>query len=492
MDPWTPEGLTLRLSRSYRDSAVRGGLQIMMRSQWLRIALMLGVVTLGLALSITITPRSQVLFSIQVLAVLVAAWHGGLLMGLSATALSAIASVAITHIYIQDHPIGRVNVVALIIFAIVGAVVSAFMDRRRRQQIQLEDLQAQHARLAEVMHSIGIGHWYSDLPTQQMFWDAQCKAHYGLPPDAEITLDVLLGCVHPDDRDRLQGAAERAIFGHTSCDVDYRVVHRDGEVRWLRALGRGFYDKAGKPTRFDGITVDVTRQKMAEETLAEANRLKDQFLGALSHELRTPLNAVLGWARLLATGELPSHRVPHAVSVIERNAQAQARLVEDLLDLSSVVTGKLRLRIEPVDLGAVSLSALEGVRPAADARQVQLTDVGRSRRAVGAWRPGSPAADRLEPAVERREVHAASRHAYRLRCCPRARASGWKSATRGAGSSQRSCRTSSIASRRPKGRRCAACAVSVSAWRSSVSSRKRTAAPSKREATVRARARRSS
>ena len=297
-----PESLTLRLSRSYRDSAARRRLAIMMRSQWLRIVLMLGVVTLGLALSITVTPNSQIMFSIQVLAVLIAAWHGGLLMGLSATALSAIASVAISRVYIQDRPIARVNVVALIIFAIVGAVVSAFIDRRRRQQIQLEDLQAQHARLAEVMHSIGIGHWYSDLPTQQMFWDAQCKAHYGLPPDAEITLDVLLGCVHPDDRDRLQGAAERAIFGHTSCDVDYRVVHRDGEVRWLRALGRGFYDKAGKPTRFDGITVDVTRQKMAEETLAEANRLKDQFLGALSHELRTPLNAVLGWARLLAIG----------------------------------------------------------------------------------------------------------------------------------------------------------------------------------------------
>ena len=131
----------------------------MMRSQWLRIVLMLGVVTLGLALSIAVTPNSQIMFSIQVLAVLIAAWHGGLLMGLSATALSAIASVAISRVYIQDRPIARVNVAALIIFAIVGAVVSAFMDRRRRQQIQLEDLQAQHARLAEVMHSIGIGHW---------------------------------------------------------------------------------------------------------------------------------------------------------------------------------------------------------------------------------------------------------------------------------------------------------------------------------------------
>src|SRR6185436_12681615 len=229
----------------------------MMRSQWLRIVLMLGVVTLGLALSIVITPRSQILFSIQVLAVLIAAWHGGLLVGLSATALSAIASVAISRVYIQDRPIARVNVAALIIFAIVGAVVSAFMERRRRQQIQLEDLQAQHARLAEVMHSIGIGHWYSDLPAQQMFWDAQCKAHYGLPPDAEVTLDLFLERVHPDDRERVQSENERAVFSHTSCDVDYRVVHPDGQVRWLKALGRGFYDQYGHPTRFDGITVDI-------------------------------------------------------------------------------------------------------------------------------------------------------------------------------------------------------------------------------------------
>jgi PAS domain S-box-containing protein len=366
----------------------------MTRSHWFRIALMLGVVTLGLVLSIAITPQSQILFSIQVLAVLIAAWHGGLLIGLSATAFSAIASVAVSHLYVNGRQLAHVNAAALIIFAVVGAIVSAFMDRRRRQQLQHEELQMQHRRLAEVMHSIGIGHWYSDLPTQRMFWDAQCKAHYGLPPDAEITLDVLLGCVHSDDRDRVQSAAERAIFGHTSCDVDYRVVHPGGELRWLRALGRGFYDKAGKPTRFDGITVDVTRQKMAEESLAEANRLKDQFLGALSHELRTPLNAVLGWARLLATGDLPAHRVPHAVSVIERNAQAQARLVEDLLDLSSIVTGKLRLRIEPVDLGAVALSALDGVRPAADARQVQLqTAIDPEAR----WVPGD--SDRLRQIV---------------------------------------------------------------------------------------------
>src|SRR5206468_7864968 len=109
---------------------------------------------LGLVLSIAITPQSQILFSIQVLAVLIAAWHGGLLIGLSATAFSAIASVAVSHLYVNGRQLARVNAAALIIFAIVGAIVSALMDRRRRQQLQLEEHQMQHRRLAEVMHSI--------------------------------------------------------------------------------------------------------------------------------------------------------------------------------------------------------------------------------------------------------------------------------------------------------------------------------------------------
>jgi PAS domain S-box-containing protein len=366
----------------------------MKHAQWLSAGLTIGAVAFGLALSAVVAPHAHVIFSVLVVSVLVSAWYGGLLMGLGATVLSVVGGVAASRLDFNGAPVSRVNAVNLVVFAVIGAVVSAFVDRRRRQQLQLEDLRLQHGRLAEVMHSIGIGHWYSDLPTQQMYWDAQCKAHYGLPPDAEITLDVFIGCVHPDDRNRLQSAAERAVFGHTSCDEDYRVIHRDGEVRWLRALGRGFYDKAGRPTRFDGITVDITRQKLAEEALAEANTLKDQFLGALSHELRTPLNAVLGWARLLATGDLPPHRVPHAISVIERNAQAQARLVEDLLDLSSIVTGRLRLRVEPVDFGAVALSALDAVRPAADARHVLIkTDIATDAR----WLPGDP--DRLRQIV---------------------------------------------------------------------------------------------
>ena len=207
-------------------------------AQWLRAGMAMGAVALGLALSVSVAPNAHVIFSLLVVSVLIAAWFGGLLMGLAATVLGVIGSVSLSR-FAFVGPAADANIVDLIVFAIIGAVLSAFVDRRRRQQLQLEELRVQHWRLAEVMHSIGIGHWYSDLPTQQMFWDAQCKAHYGLPPDADVTLDVFLGCVHPDDRDRLQSAAERAVFGHTSCDVDYRVdLSRRGGALAARARTR--------------------------------------------------------------------------------------------------------------------------------------------------------------------------------------------------------------------------------------------------------------
>ena len=99
--------------------------------------------------------------------------------------------------------------VRLLVFAVVGAVVAALADRQRRQRLQLEDLRDQHSRFAEVMHSIGIGHWYSDLPTQQMHWDAQCKAHFGLPANAGVNLDVFIG-VHSSRGSRAVPEGRRA------------------------------------------------------------------------------------------------------------------------------------------------------------------------------------------------------------------------------------------------------------------------------------------
>jgi PAS domain S-box-containing protein len=345
----------------------------MNRSRKWRLIVPLLTMAAGLLVSALIAQEEHSPYSILVLTVMVSAWYGGHAMGLAATIAGVLATALIPldrQLWFALDAPGAV--VQLMVFAGVGAVTSSLVDRQRRQRVALEDLRAQHARLAAVMNAIGLGHWYSDLPSQQMFWDEQCRQHLGLGPEDEITLEQFYACIHPDDREAAQQAAERAVFGHASLDVDFRVLHPDGSLHWVKALGRGFYDAAGRPTRFEGIAVDITRQKDAEATLAQASRMKDEFLATLSHELRTPLNAVLGWTRLLSSGNLPAHRVEHALAVIERNAQLQARLVEDLLDVSSIITGRLRLRVEPVDLSAIISGTLDAIRPGAEARNISL------------------------------------------------------------------------------------------------------------------------
>ncbi len=137
----------------------------------------------------------------------------------------------------------------------------------------------------------------------------------------------------------------------------------------------------------------------------EANRLKDEFLATLSHELRTPLNAIVGWVHLLRSGQLPEEERRHAIDRIDRNAHAQAKLVQDLLDVSRITTGKLHLDIRDIDLGAVANNAIDACRPAADARQVGIVTQFTAARS----RPGrsrSAATGGVEPALERRAVYA--------------------------------------------------------------------------------------
>ncbi|MCA1616283.1 MAG: GAF domain-containing protein [Acidobacteria bacterium] len=104
----------------------------------------------------------------------------------------------------------------------------------------------------------------------------------------------------------------------------------------------------------------------------EVNRLKDEFLATLSHELRTPLTAVLGWTRLLATGQLDEATSKRAMETIERNAQSQVQLIDDILDVSRIIRGKLRLNVRPVDLAPVIETAVDAVRPAAAAKGIRL------------------------------------------------------------------------------------------------------------------------
>jgi signal transduction histidine kinase len=110
----------------------------------------------------------------------------------------------------------------------------------------------------------------------------------------------------------------------------------------------------------------------SESDAHAANRAKDEFLATLSHELRTPLNVVLGWVSMLRARGVPDDKVPHALEVIERNARQQAQLIDDLLDVSRVVTGKLRLEMRPVPLARIAASVIESLRPSADAKGIVL------------------------------------------------------------------------------------------------------------------------
>jgi len=127
------------------------------------------------------------------------------------------------------------------------------------------------------------------------------------------------------------------------------------------------------------IARDITKQKHAAEELAqlyersqEVNRAKDEFLATLSHELRTPLTPVLGWTHMIRSGVLGEKEVAQGVAVIEKNSQLLSRLINDLLDMSSILSGKMRIESAPVELDSVVREAVETVRPLADSRRVAL------------------------------------------------------------------------------------------------------------------------
>jgi PAS domain S-box-containing protein len=119
----------------------------------------------------------------------------------------------------------------------------------------------------------------------------------------------------------------------------------------------------------------LARERSARAEAEAANRMKDEFLATLSHELRTPLTAMLGWARLLRSGELDTDTAARAVETIESNARLQAQLIEDLLDVSRIILGKLPLGVRPVELALVTEAALDAVRPAAAAKSIRLSRV---------------------------------------------------------------------------------------------------------------------
>jgi PAS domain S-box-containing protein len=195
-----------------------------------------------------------------------------------------------------------------------------------------------------------------------------------------------LAVVHPDDRERTATEAAAIYASGKGGSSRFRLIHKDGREVWVEAHSIVVSDHNG-PIGMRGVTMDITaavkaeseraelleRESHARRQAEEASRLKEEFLATVSHELRTPLNAVVGWSRLLRAGQLDRDGAAHAVDVIERNAAAQRQIIEDLLDVSSIVTGKLRINTQPVDLLLMIHAAIDAVRPAAEAKEIKIS-----------------------------------------------------------------------------------------------------------------------
>ncbi|BAZ66893.1 PAS/PAC sensor hybrid histidine kinase [Fischerella sp. NIES-4106] len=403
------------------------------------------------------------------------------------------------------------------IIRIVGATTNisdALRQVAARLRKQTEaDLRESEERIRLATAAAELGMWFWDLTTNDLVWTAKCKQLFGLAANTEMSYEIFLDSLHPDDRQFTHQAVMQTLEAKVDYDVEYRVIWPNGSIHWIAAKGRCLYDYTGKAVRMMGTTQNITERKHTEEALRQseeryrmlseampemiwtsnaagvtdytnqrwcdysgltleetvgtgwqkllhpddlestiqrwqeslqtgipfeneqrykrasdgtyrwhlvrayplrdnqgniikwfgtctdiddqkqiqqqrarlleleqaaraeaetANRIKDQFLAILSHELRSPLNPILGWTKLLRSRKLDPTATDRALDTIERNAKLQIQLIDDLLDVSRILRGKLSLNLATVDLTTVINAALETVQSAAQTKKIQL------------------------------------------------------------------------------------------------------------------------
>jgi len=330
-----------------------------------------------------------------VLPVTICATLGGFWVGVLATVGSATVSSYLFIDPVAVLDVSKAEDIARIgLFLIIGFVISTLSGKLHREIAHAVEAELQvaaresllreaEARLRMTLDAAGAGTWDWDVVHDKLVRSQTNYELYGLDPNTtpitkyRMWLDLLL----PGDR----VAADRLVqhFSMTSNEVvyryEFRIPHPTKGERWLLGLGRGDRDKHGRLIRLLGINIDITDRKRVEESERAArseaertNRLKDEFVATVSHELRTPLTAILGWSQILKRANRDQDKLERGLEVIERNARVLTQLVADLLDVGRIVNGKLRLDTSPIDLGALTTTAIDTIRPIAQAKGVRL------------------------------------------------------------------------------------------------------------------------
>src|SRR5678815_2118159 len=196
----------------------------------------------------------------------------------------------------------------------------------------------------------------------------------GFSEEELLAMDIFQ-LIHPDDLGKTISEYEGLAAGEPVTHMENRLRTKDETYKWV---AWSYF-----PVPEDGLAFGVGRDmtelrqihevlRLRAQELEDANRVKDEFLATMSHELRTPLTSILGWSRLLQSNQLGEKEKERAVQVIQRNAEAQSRLIEDLLDVSRIITGKLKIEFQPVSFASITEAVINSLGPAIDAKQVKL------------------------------------------------------------------------------------------------------------------------
>jgi PAS domain S-box-containing protein len=251
-------------------------------------------------------------------------------------------------------------------------MLEARVDARTAEVVYANEvLAASEERLRIALDAGRMGTWELDSRDRLCHIDeVQCRLLGLAPGTRSVALDTLLSFTHAADDEAVRAAVENALVTNVDDDADYAYEFRivrpaDHSVRWLLVRGRTIANPDGPPRRI-GVAIDITDRKHDEQALQEADRRKNDFLATLAHELRNPLAPIRNAVELLRLkGELPADK-RGPTEVIDRQARALTRLVDDLLDISRITQNRLELRREPANLAAIVEAAVESSRPLID------------------------------------------------------------------------------------------------------------------------------